>query len=264
MKYAFVNGQRSEAQPNRTGECPCCGGSVIAKCGEIRVNHWAHRRGQNCDYWWERETEWHRNWKDSFPTHWQEFVHRDENGERHIADVKTDHDWVIEFQHSYLKPEERESRDAFYSKLIWVVDGTRRKRDVEHFHAALNKGIAIHRSVPVRRILPGRSALLREWANSPSQVFLDFGGQSVVWWLLAKRQEGPFYVTPFSRPEFIQIHLGASEEAISEFEKLVADLRSLASNYEAQFQLQVQRVRSKTTANGFQQYLARKSARRRL
>jgi hypothetical protein len=41
---------------------------------------------------------------------WQEIVHRSDSGEKHIADVKTDHGWVIEFQHSYLNPEERRSR----------------------------------------------------------------------------------------------------------------------------------------------------------
>jgi len=39
-------------------------------------------------------------------------VHRAEDGEKHIADVKTYHGRVIEFQHSYLKPVERRSRQA--------------------------------------------------------------------------------------------------------------------------------------------------------
>jgi len=45
--------------------------------------------------------------KDQFPADWQEHVQHAETGERHIADVKTSRGWVIEFQHSYLKPEER-------------------------------------------------------------------------------------------------------------------------------------------------------------
>ena len=43
-----------------------------------------------CDPWWENETEWHRAWKDQFPADWQEIVHHAEDGEKHIADVKTD------------------------------------------------------------------------------------------------------------------------------------------------------------------------------
>jgi len=56
-------------------------------------------------------------------------VHFDEKGEKHIADVKTKNGWVLEFQHSYIKPEERNYRNAFYSKLVWIIDGLRRKTD---------------------------------------------------------------------------------------------------------------------------------------
>ena len=128
MKFARVNGQRQKAQPKLSGECPACGHPMNAKCGKERkrIWHWAHKSSRHCDHWWENETDWHRAWKDQFPEHWQEVVQEAENGEKHIADVKTNQGWVIEFQHSYIKPEERRSRDDFYQKLVWVVDGTRR------------------------------------------------------------------------------------------------------------------------------------------
>jgi hypothetical protein len=63
---------------------------MIAKCGQIRVWHWAHRAIRTCDPWWEPETKWHRDWKNQFPEDWQERIHKSEAGERHIADVKTD------------------------------------------------------------------------------------------------------------------------------------------------------------------------------
>ena len=129
MRFALFDGKRSEAQPGRSGECPACGSPVTAKCGELKVWHWAHQRGRICDGWWESETDWHRAWKRQFPDDWQEIVHRAESGERHIADVKTPDGWVIEFQHSFIAPEERRSRNAFYGKLVWVVDATRRIRD---------------------------------------------------------------------------------------------------------------------------------------
>ena len=113
MKFALAHGQRQEAQPNLSGECPGCGRPMVARCGEVRVRHWAHKGRRHCDPWWENETEWHRGWKDRFPADWQEIVHPDGDGERHIADVKTGDGWVIEFQHSYIKPEERRSREAF-------------------------------------------------------------------------------------------------------------------------------------------------------
>ena len=142
MKFALFNGERIEAKKGAKGECPCCGSELIAKCGEVYIHHWAHKK--KCDdHWWENETEWHRNWKNQLPEEWQEIIPRDESGEKHIADVKTSEDWVIEFQHSRLEPEERNSRDNFYTKLIWVVDGMRRKTDAKQFQNILNEAKAV-------------------------------------------------------------------------------------------------------------------------
>lgn len=49
MKYAFVNNQRVEAQKGMKGICPVCQQPVIAKCGQIKVNHWAHSKSSHCD-----------------------------------------------------------------------------------------------------------------------------------------------------------------------------------------------------------------------
>jgi competence CoiA-like predicted nuclease len=114
MKYALIGDERIEATKGAKGVCPSCGSILIAKCGDLKVNHWSHKGNRNCDQWWENETEWHRAWKGQFPDDWQEVVHKDKNGEKHIADVKTESGWVLKFQHSYLKPEESRSRNAFY------------------------------------------------------------------------------------------------------------------------------------------------------
>src|SRR5579872_4564917 len=103
-KFALVEGQRQEAQPGLTGKCQFCEKPMVAKCGKTRIKHWAHIGKRTCDLWWENETEWHRAWKGHFPAEWQEIVHQAQNGEKHIADVKTDLGWVLEFQHSYIKP----------------------------------------------------------------------------------------------------------------------------------------------------------------
>src|SRR5687768_3460401 len=139
MKYAFVNGNKTEAIKGMRGTCPCCNSEVIAKCGEVNINHWAHLGARNCDIWWENETEWHRQWKNNFPIHWQEVVQFDLKGEKHIADIKTDKNWVLELQHSYLKPDERRSRIAFYPNLVWVIDGLRRKTDLTQFKKVLEE-----------------------------------------------------------------------------------------------------------------------------
>lgn len=237
MKFSLIDGQRLEAQPDISGKCPVCDQAMIAKCGDIKIWHWAHKGRRTCDPWWENETEWHRAWKGRFPVSWQEIVHKADNGEKHIADVKTDQDWVIEFQHSYLKPEERRSRDSFYRKLAWVVDGTRRKRDARQFINAVNGGIRIGANSPVRKTFPDECAIVREWVGSHAPVFFDFGSDQVLWWLLKGTPDGSAYVAPFSRSDFIDIHRGGATQQAHDFGEFVNDLSKLVSEYEAHLRL---------------------------
>lgn len=67
MKFALINGDKAEATKGAKGVCPSCGSELIAKCGEVKVDHWAHKGNRNCDPWWENETDWHRSWKGNFP-----------------------------------------------------------------------------------------------------------------------------------------------------------------------------------------------------
>src|SRR5262245_24765240 len=99
MKYALVDGSKREAQPGMTGQCLDCASAMIARCGQLKIWHWSHVKSRVCDPWWEPETEWHRVWKNRFPTEWQEISHTASSGERHRADVKTFKQLVIEFQH---------------------------------------------------------------------------------------------------------------------------------------------------------------------
>ena len=133
MKYAFVDGQRQEARRVRSGVCPACDGAMVPRCGRsgYTIGHTA--REVCATTGGSPETEWHRCWKNRFPLGWQEIVHPAENGDNHIADVTTDQGWVLEFQHSPIRPDERESREAFYKNLVWIVDATRRKRDKSQF-----------------------------------------------------------------------------------------------------------------------------------
>jgi len=234
MKYALVNGQRHEAEPSLSGECQIYGHPMIAKCGEIKVWHWAHIGTRTCDPWWENETEWHRAWKGHFPVDWQEVIHHSESGEKHIADVRTDQDWVFEFQHSFLKPEERRSRDAFYQKLIWIVDGTRRKKDLSQFSNAWKEGIAVNGKPFLRRIRADECAILREWANTTAPVFIDFGLPNLVW-LLPKDSEGiRQYVALFSRTDLIAMHRGGAAEAVDDFAAFLKEFAGIIANYNSQ------------------------------
>ena len=205
MKFALVNGERQEPEPNLSGSCPSCGSPMISRCGEVRVRHWAHKGRRDCDPWWEPESEWHRNWKNQFPIGWQEVVRHAPDGERHIADVRTEAGCVIEFQHSYIKPEERRAREAFYRPLVWVVDGLRRPRDRARFLKTWEEGAPVRRDSPFQRIWSGEGALLRDWRASTAGVFFDFG-EEILWWLLPKSEGDWVYVARVSRAEFIEAH----------------------------------------------------------
>ena len=259
MKFARVDGNRQEAQPGLSGECPGCGQPMVAKCGEIRVPHWAHKGRRVCDPWWENETPWHRAWKDQFPVEWQEVVQHAKDGERHIADVKTDRDWVIEFQHSYLNPPEHRARDAFYPKLVWVVDGTRRGRDAKQFIEAFNNGVWVVAKPPIviRQVPSDECALLLEWAGS--HVFFDFGDAQGLWWLVDGRPDGTAYVVPVSRASFIEMHRGGV--TTRDFNDVVKDFRGLIADYESYRQRQALQ-QSSVPLPGFQRYLNRRARHR--
>jgi competence protein CoiA len=104
---------------------------MVAKCGTKIVHHWAHSRRSQCDPWWENETDWHRTWKKRFPEELREVIQHADDGEIHIADVKTSTGIVLEFQHSGMTDIERISREQFYRNMVWVIDALGFK---SHFH----------------------------------------------------------------------------------------------------------------------------------
>jgi hypothetical protein len=237
MKYALINNIKSEAKKGAKGYCPICSSELVAKCGEIKINHWAHKGNRNCDPWWENETIWHRSWKEEFPIDWQEIIHFDKNGEKHIADIKTKNGWVIEFQHSYLNPEERRARNNFYSKLIWVVDGTRRKRDIEQFSKTLNASTPFGGKLQIWKVYSHECVLLREWEDSHTPVFFDFGNK-MLWWLLECSSNNLVYVTPIPKEYFIEVHGIYEEKKAHDFDLFVNDINKLIKSYETSLQLQ--------------------------
>ena len=160
---------------------------MIAKCGQYVVWHWAHRKREDCDPWWESETKWHRSWKDRFPLDWQEIVHTDPiTGEKHIADVKTPHGLVIEVQNSPLHPEEMRSRERFYKEIVWIVNGDRRGADghqetLDRSYFNMGRSSEPIRSDPLAFTVKwyGRSKLLHNWNKAAADVYFDFGDGSM-------------------------------------------------------------------------------------
>jgi len=124
MEYADCDGSKCSPTPKRRGTCPYCHSEVLAKCGPRYIWHWAHVSKADCDQWWENETDWHREWKSYFPIECQEVIHHDpKTNEKHVADVKTLKGMVIEFQNSFITVEELRSRETFYGKMFWIVNG---------------------------------------------------------------------------------------------------------------------------------------------
>jgi len=178
VKYAIIDGIKTEAYKGAKGICPICSSELMAKCGEFKMNHWAHKSNRDCDPWWEPETEWHRSWKNNFPVEWQEFSFIDEqNGEKHRADIHTDDKLVIEFQYSSLNPNERRAREKFYKNMVWVINGTRLIRDVPRFL----KGKSDFRNTEMHNIFLTETLFLDEcfpsaWIESSVPVIFDFLG----------------------------------------------------------------------------------------
>jgi hypothetical protein len=114
------DGDRAEARPGARAWCPQCDQTVIAKCGELVVWHWAHESVTDCDPWAEHESAWHLAWKARVAPEHREVVMGP-----HRADIALPNGRVIELQHSSLSPEDVRTREAFYGPgLIWVIDAS--------------------------------------------------------------------------------------------------------------------------------------------
>ncbi len=126
MQYGLnENNERVLAEfTGQRSNCPMCGTTLIASCGELYINHWKHDRYQSCDAWFEPETLWHREWKANFPKEWQEviIVGPDPFYEKHIADIRTDNGFVLEFQNSSISTTEIRIREHFYKDMAWVIN----------------------------------------------------------------------------------------------------------------------------------------------
>jgi hypothetical protein len=248
MKFALVEGERREAKPGLSGKCPVYGHAMIAKCGEHRVHHWAHRANYTCDLWWENETEWHRNWKNQFPEECQEIIRHSDSGEKHIADVKTESGVILEFQYSFLRRDEREARELFYQKMVWVVHGLRRKRDLAQFFASLDAGTVVYRKPAIVSVLWKEGALLRDWGASRVPVYFDFE-TPILWRLNPSGPHGRSYLSPVQKTEFLRIHLKGLP-------------------FEEEYSAAVERVghliqQAPQPLSGFQRYMARRQRTRR-
>ena len=225
MRYAIdKNNQRIEAQKGVRAFCPICSEEVIAKCGNVKIPHWAHKHGGDCDKWSENKTQWHIDWQNCFPKDMQEYILYDENTkEKHIADIYTPDKIIIEFQHSYIKEAERIEREEFYTKngqkLVWVVDGNRLKTMYNNFEHIKNCSIKDDKYrnfvlcedgcwIDTRYI----DIFPENWSMSRVPVFFDFELKEentdplrkFLWCLFPELVKGKFVVMCITKKRFIE------------------------------------------------------------
>lgn len=266
MKFSLVNGERREAEKGLSGVCIGCGHPTIPRCGPVKVRHWAHKSQCKCDHWWENETEWHRTWKNHFPIECQEVRLRAENGEWHFADVKTAHGWVLEFQNSPITNEERNARNAFYRTIVWVVNGSRLKRDKNQFFKAIENGMRICDSPQVSKVFSSESSLVEKWSSCQVPAFFDFGEDALLWCLYPTNSNHWRFLGPVRREDFIAWHQG-KEDQLQRFLGFLQVFKNVVLTYAAQTQrqqqLNLQRQILMRPPTRFQRYLTRQRSRRR-
>jgi competence protein CoiA len=174
---------------------------------------------------------------------------------KHVADVKTEHGVVLEFQHSYLKPAERGAREAFYKKMVWVVDGRSRPRDRARLDAVLRLAVVVSRQPLLVSVPSSDGGLLRDWEASRVPVYLDFGG-SDLWRMNPHSPNGRAHLLPVTKASFLKAHL----EGLPFEEPWTQDIEHAVANY--YFDL-LRRASHSRPSTGFEQYMAKRQRARR-
>lgn len=117
MMLANLADNRVTASPGAKGAtCPGCATPVVAKCGTIKVWHWAHTAA-DCDPWAEPMTAWHLGWQELVPEDRRDVVIGN-----HRADMLTTRGLVVEVQHSRISEAEILEREAHYGQMVWIFD----------------------------------------------------------------------------------------------------------------------------------------------
>ncbi|WP_438424848.1 competence protein CoiA [Aquimarina macrocephali] len=194
MIWAIVKNEKKEAIPNTEGICPFCNEKVFSKCGDINVWHWAHSKKENCDSWYEPETNWHFHWKMSFGKENTEKIITKE-GKKHIADIKTKKGIVIELQNSPIKKYTIKERENFYGEqMLWLINGEKLKNnltpkrywDDKRYEEFIDNTEELVRLIMGPKITKEKNGEFFKWKNPRKSwkdverpVFIDFTGNSL-------------------------------------------------------------------------------------
>lgn len=162
-------GNRTKPTKGATGYCPSCQEEVIAKCGTIKIWHWAHK-AKKCRYRYEPETNWHLAWKSLWPDDCIEVIRGN-----HRADVITPLGVVIEFQNSSISAETIKERESFWGHhMIWVINATKFHKNLSFSRRKASDGFLEEK--PTFKWKHERTV----WQSSHRQKWLDFGSEGIL------------------------------------------------------------------------------------
>jgi len=151
------------------------GAKLIAKRGNILKHHFAFKNkdesNSNYDPWYAAKkveggkTEWHSTWQSLSNPNKVEIT-MTQDGVKHIADMISKQDKVIEFQHSPLSQEEIQAREDFYQDMIWVMDAR------SNFNIKLGTGKIVNN---VHSFVAVKFESCDWWGYTTKPVYLDIG-----------------------------------------------------------------------------------------
>ncbi|MHA4896000.1 competence protein CoiA family protein [Pedobacter sp. PWIIR3] len=194
------------------------------------------------------ETAWHKDWKLAFPKDFREVCTTNSlTGELHRADVYTHCGTTIEFQNSPITAAELLSREAYYSNLIWVLNGKKFGgfRILKHLpdvddpnladyefrhtdHLSMIRKIEVMAGIIKPQVLNFHHPEIRHvafsssyysfcwkkphrvWLKSKAPIFVDLGGHFLYQIKLRRQLSGDYpYLHMISKKSFIQQFLPA-------------------------------------------------------
>lgn len=179
---ALIEGRMTRADRDgpRRAHCFECGHSMVAKTGNVKIWHWAHKAA-NPECGLAGESEWHLTWKDRGLPGTQEVWHEDRCRR---ADVLSPAGIAVEFQHSSLPWDEVRARQADWGhRLVWMFDARTAWR-AGHIEPA-NGGVIWWSPVP--------RMVLSATAYGGCRTFLDLGDTVGVFYVAGR--------TPLQGPE---------------------------------------------------------------
>lgn len=118
-----------------------------------------------------------------------------------------------------LSPQERAAREASYGRMVWIVNGTRLKRDLSSFHEALTYAPSAETKARAWLLSYQTLAIIARWRGGSHPVFLDFGdpdfslpwlpSTGLLWWL-TYIPRGQVIATPVRRQSVIDHFLSGT------------------------------------------------------